>query len=412
LRGRGQVAQDARRQLAERGAALQQRSERLAARVGDLRVQMEELGPAQQDLAAHLPGPNQSLELITAPAFAGQGAPRPAAQNATPGDEAPGDAEPALLEALLNASRALWREATHSLSGVDEAGLRRDAAAASEEMGAAAERVARAERELGRLGPELERLGVVEEAALAEAVEGEAHLIIARTDQVGRVAAVAAHRQELERQLHLAGVQLNAADEDRAVAALVERIAVHAQAHRIVALARKSIVAKVLPSTVRNMRLLLPLLTQDRYRDVEITDDYRIRVWDESARALKAKDVFSGGTRDQLSLALRLAFALATLPEELGSAPAFIFLDEPLSSFDQARTEALVGLLTRGGLIAESFDQIFVISHSQSFDPELFDYHVQLDGGRVVDSDLPGDGAAVAALQPELMAAEAALTSA
>ena len=407
VRGRGQLAREARRQLLEREKALQQRGERLAARVGDMCAQIAELGPAAQTFAADLPKPQQGSEPV--PALAEVGALLQAVQNASPRGGAPGDPEPAVLEALLDASRALWRAATQRLAALDEPELRRDAAAASEEMGAAAERLAHAERELKRLGVDLGRLGVAEEVALAEEVEGEAALNALRTEQVGQVASVAAHRQELEQLLHLGGVQLNAADEDRAVAELQERIAVHGQAHRIVALARKSIVAKVLPSTVRNMRLLLPLLTQERYRDVEITDDYRIRVWDESARALKAKDIFSGGTRDQLSLALRLAFALATLPEELGSAPAFIFLDEPLSSFDQARTEALVGLLTRGGLIAESFDQIFVISHSQSFDPELFDYHLELEGGRVVASDLPED-AAVAALQPELMAAEAALT--
>jgi hypothetical protein len=62
--------------------------------------------------------------------------------------------------------------------------------------------------------------------------------------------------------------------------------------------------------------------------------DYRIRVWDPAAGRYVAKNIFSGGTRDQCSLALRLAFALATLPQELGVAPGFIFLDELLSTFD------------------------------------------------------------------------------
>jgi exonuclease SbcC len=60
------------------------------------------------------------------------------------------------------------------------------------------------------------------------------------------------------------------------------------------------------------------------------------------------KNLFSGGTRDQCSLALRLAFALATLPQELGVAPGFIFLDEPLSAFDSQRAQALVELITTG----------------------------------------------------------------
>jgi DNA repair protein SbcC/Rad50 len=111
-------------------------------------------------------------------------------------------------------------------------------------------------------------------------------------------------------------------------------------------------------------------------------------VWDDSAGRYVSKNLFSGGARDQFSLALRLAFALATLPEELGTTPGFIFLDEPLSSFDGPRTEALVRLLTTG-LVAESFSQIFVISHSRSFDPSVFQYRLEMRDGRVVESDLP-----------------------
>jgi DNA repair protein SbcC/Rad50 len=101
-----------------------------------------------------------------------------------------------------------------------------------------------------------------------------------------------------------------------------------------------------------------------------------------------AKDIFSGGTRDAFSLALRLAFALATLPHELGTSPGFVFLDEPLSALDKPRTTALVELLTRG-TIGTHFSQVFLISHSQSFDPALFDYYLRMEGGRVAETDLP-----------------------
>ncbi len=150
-------------------------------------------------------------------------------------------------------------------------------------------------------------------------------------------------------------------------------------------------VAKVLPNTERNLRFLLPLLTADRYHDARITEDYRIEVWDQTANSYVAKSIFSGGTRDQFSLALRLAFALATLPQELGTTPGFVFLDEPLSSFDSQRPRALVDLLTRGH-IAANFMQIFVIAHTRSFDPAAFPYHLRLEGGQVVESDLPHPG--------------------
>ncbi|HET8587684.1 MAG TPA: hypothetical protein VFM74_07405, partial [Candidatus Limnocylindria bacterium] len=163
---------------------------------------------------------------------------------------------------------------------------------------------------------------------------------------------------------------------------------------------RERIARQVLPTTERNMQLLLPELTARRYFDVRLTPpeaeegqlgqlDYRIRVWDQTAGRYVAKNLFSGGTRDQCSLALRLAFALATLPQELGVAPGFIFLDEPLSAFDAQRAQALVDLLTTG-IIAQQFAQIVVISHHHAFNRRAFQYHVRMEAGEAVESDLPG----------------------
>lgn len=159
------------------------------------------------------------------------------------------------------------------------------------------------------------------------------------------------------------------------------------------------IARRVLPITERNMQPLLQQLTNGRYRDVRLTPedsngqpgemDYRVRVWDPTARRFVAKNLFSGGTRDQCSLALRLAFALATLPQELGVAPGFIFLDEPLSAFDAQRARALVELLTTG-TIAQQFNQVVLISHYHAFDRNAFQYHVRMEAGQVAESDLPG----------------------
>ncbi|HEX9132939.1 MAG TPA: hypothetical protein VF844_11665 [Ktedonobacteraceae bacterium] len=76
-------------------------------------------------------------------------------------------------------------------------------------------------------------------------------------------------------------------------------------------------------------------------------------------------------TRDQCSLALRSACALATLPQELGVAPWFIFLNEPLSAFDAQRAQAFVELITTG-IIVQRFNQVVLISHQHAFDREAF----------------------------------------
>ena len=163
--------------------------------------------------------------------------------------------------------------------------------------------------------------------------------------------------------------------------------AIKQRATTILTMARTSMVGRVLPTTEQNLRLLLPRLTDQRYHDATLSEDYRLEVWDAEAGRYVAKDIFSGGARDQFSLALRLAFALATLPQELGTTPGFIFLDEPLSAFDSPRTDALVDLLTTGQ-IARSFAQIFLISHSRTFDPALFPYYLRMQAGRVAETNL------------------------
>jgi DNA repair exonuclease SbcCD ATPase subunit len=156
---------------------------------------------------------------------------------------------------------------------------------------------------------------------------------------------------------------------------------------------RTRIVRRALPETEARMRSLLPTLTAGTRQDARLvrlsqddaTPDLRVEVWDQAAGRFVAKEQFSGGARDQVSLALRLAFALATLPKESGAAPGFVFLDEPLSAFDDERASGLVHTLTHGEL-ARAFPQVFLIAHSRSFDPGVFDCHVRMEEGRVATS--------------------------
>ena len=59
----------------------------------------------------------------------------------------------------------------------------------------------------------------------------------------------------------------------------------------------------------------LPALTDDRYIMVRIDEtEQRIEICDREAKRWRVIGVFSGATRDQFSLALRLVFALSTIP--------------------------------------------------------------------------------------------------
>lgn len=155
---------------------------------------------------------------------------------------------------------------------------------------------------------------------------------------------------------------------------------------------------KMLPRTEYYMQQVLPLLTGGRYHDVHLETEpeegttsggpCQMQVWDSAAGAYVPMSALSGGAADQLSLALRLAFAIATLPRELNSAPGFVLLDEPLSSFDRGRARSLVDVVT-GELLSQHFEQIILVSHSSAFEPAMFPYHVYMDNGVVVESNFP-----------------------
>jgi len=154
------------------------------------------------------------------------------------------------------------------------------------------------------------------------------------------------------------------------------------RAIKLLTVTRDAIVSAVKSHIETHMMRFLPSLTANRYSMARIDEqNYRIEVYDREARRWRGKGVFSGATQDQFSLALRLAFALSTIPSSRGARPGFIFLDEPLSGFDIQRRTGLLNLLQ--GELSSFFDQIIVISHLEELKDE-FPQQVQLEAGSIV----------------------------
>src|SRR5437660_12400105 len=124
----------------------------------------------------------------------------------------------------------------------------------------------------------------------------------------------------------------------------------------------------------------LPVITSGRYKGVQVDDDYTVRVFDPEAGEFRPKEVFSGGTEDQLLLAMRLAFSLALIPQAKDRNPEFLFLDEPLGSSDKVRREGILALMH--GELSENFKQIFLISHVGDLEVEA-DTIIEMDHGAV-----------------------------
>ena len=147
---------------------------------------------------------------------------------------------------------------------------------------------------------------------------------------------------------------------------------------------RDTIMSGVKQNVEKHMMQFLPALTDNRYSMARIDEErYVIEVYDRQAKHWRGKGVFSGATQDQFSLALRLAFAISTIPSTRGARPGFIFLDEPLSGFDAQRRTGFMALLREE--LSRYFDQIIVISHIEALSGE-FPHHWHLESGQLVEA--------------------------
>jgi DNA repair exonuclease SbcCD ATPase subunit len=293
--------------------------------------------------------------------------------------------------------------------GLDEAAVRaeREALVRRRGMIEAQEQAARVEleRRQGKIREIVAPLGVEVpgEVAMATLLPILPGLASASTEVLGQLEAERfdvstrwraedQRANELETTLRVGRGDLDGAACREEAAGLRRRKRICDQASTILDQVRENVLDSVLPNTLAYVRLLLPLLTAGRYHDAQLdSESYRIEVWDNQVQDFVEKDIFSGATQDQFSLALRLGFALAALPQERGARPGFLFLDEPVAGFDGQRRDALLNLLTSGDL-ASYFPQVLLAVPSGVFDRNPLPDLIRLDHGRVVESTLPGGG--------------------
>ena len=96
-------------------------------------------------------------------------------------------------------------------------------------------------------------------------------------------------------------------------------------------------------------------LTDGRYDEVDLDEDYRVVVLDEGV----PKPVISGGEEDIANLVLRLAIS-QMIAERAGQPLSLLVLDEIFGSLDEARRQHVLALLRRLG---DRFPQVILITH-------------------------------------------------
>ncbi len=99
-------------------------------------------------------------------------------------------------------------------------------------------------------------------------------------------------------------------------------------------------------------------LTEGRYAELELNEDYAITVLEEGI----PKPVISGGEEDIANLALRLAIS-QMIAERSGQALSMLILDEVFGSLDDLRRLRVLDLLRQ---VLTRFTQIIVISHLET----------------------------------------------
>jgi exonuclease SbcC len=130
-------------------------------------------------------------------------------------------------------------------------------------------------------------------------------------------------------------------------------------------------------------------LTDGRYTDLELDDDYNIIVKEDSI----PKPVISGGEEDLANLVLRLAIS-QMIAERAGQSFSLLILDEVFGSLDESRRHNVVELLRR---LHDRFEQVVLITHIESVREGLdrvlaVRYDAEAGVSRVEREDGPGEG--------------------
>jgi DNA repair protein SbcC/Rad50 len=103
---------------------------------------------------------------------------------------------------------------------------------------------------------------------------------------------------------------------------------------------------------------LITELTDGRYTELELDDDYAICVLEDGIR----KPAISGGEEDVANLVLRLAIS-QMIADRAGQPFSLLVLDEVFGSLDEGRRQNVVELLRR---LHDRFEQVIVITHIES----------------------------------------------
>jgi exonuclease SbcC len=178
--------------------------------------------------------------------------------------------------------------------------------------------------------------------------EAEILLVRARGESAAAAEAVeAAGRRRAERLVREREAEAAGAD-----------LALHQELDRALTELRTDLNATLRPDLSELASGFLRDLTNGRYTDLELDEDYGVTLLDDG----DPKAVISGGEEDVANLALRLAIS-QMIAERAGQPLSLLILDEIFGSLDEDRRASVVDLLRS---LADRFPQVILITHVDS----------------------------------------------
>ncbi len=116
---------------------------------------------------------------------------------------------------------------------------------------------------------------------------------------------------------------------------------------------------------------IMPKLTEERYETMQIDNDLNVRVWSSEKGHFVGLNEISGGTYNQVMLAIRLALSQALITSSVCGVECLI-LDEPFAFFDAQRTQKTLEILPQ---VSPEIEQMWIIAQ-QFADSSPFALHL------------------------------------
>jgi exonuclease SbcC len=248
---------------------------------------------------------------------------------------APLNERAARLEAQIEREAGLAAEHANVVRARDS--LRQRMAALSERRDA----VRYSEREFGEMRDEHERLANVLRSA--EIAHAGAAVEVEAVQAAAERALVA--KSELERTQRM----LDSLQRDRRL---------HDELDRALSDLRTDLNFELRPELSDIASSLLAELTDHRYTELKLDDEYNVEVHSEGV----LKPVISGGEEDLANLVLRLSIS-QMIADRAGQSFSLLVLDEVFGSLDEERRQHVVELLRH---LHDRFEQVIVITHIDS----------------------------------------------